>query len=110
MREYVAARRRELGVPGEVFVPQVHQAGIEAEVDWGEAHVLLGGNEATVQLFFMRPCFSGAGFCMAFLRCTQQALLEGHVEAFEWFAGCFRRFAMTTWARQGQAGVARPAA
>jgi Mu transposase, C-terminal domain len=40
-------------------------------------------------LFFMRPCFSGAGFCMAFRRCTQQAFLEGHVEAFAWFGGVF---------------------
>lgn len=89
VREYVAARRRELGEPGEVFVPQIHQAGMEAEVDWGEADVLLAGRLTTVQLFFLRPCFSGAEFCMAFRRCTQQAFLEGHVEAFAWFGGVF---------------------
>ena len=59
VREYVAAKRREWGEPGEVFVPQIHQAGMEAEVDWGEAQVLLAGRPTTVQLFFMRPCFSG---------------------------------------------------
>lgn len=91
VREYVAQRRRELGEPGEVFVPQIHQAGMEAEVDWGEADVVLGGRLVTVQLFFMRPCFSGAGFCMAFRRCTQQAFLEGHVEALAWFGGVFAR-------------------
>jgi transposase len=91
VREYVAARRRELGEPGEVFVPQVHQAGMEAEVDWGEAEVVLAGRPVTVQLFFMRPCFSGAGFCMAFRRCTQQAFLEGHACAFAWFGGVFAR-------------------
>lgn len=89
VREYVAARRRELGEPGEVFVPQIHQAGMEAEVDWGEAQVLLAGRPTTVQLFYVRPCFSGAAFCMAFRRCTQQAFLEGHVEALEWFGGTF---------------------
>jgi transposase len=89
VREYVAARRRELGEPGQVFVPQVHQAGMEAEVDWGEAQVVLGGRPTTVQLFYLRPCFSGAGFCMAFRRCTQPAFLEGHVEAFAWFGGVF---------------------
>lgn len=91
VREYVAAKRRELGEPGEVFVPQIHQAGMEAEVDWGEAEVLLAGRATRVQLFFMRPCFSGAGFCMAFGRCTQQAFLEGHVEALAWFGGVFAR-------------------
>jgi transposase len=89
VREYVAARRRELGEPGVVFVPQIHQAGMEAEVDWGEAHVLLGGREVKVQLFYLRACFSGAAFCMAFRRCSQQAFLEAHVEAFDWFGGVF---------------------
>jgi transposase len=89
VREYVAAKRRELGEPGEVFVPQIHQAGMEAEVDWGQAEVLLAGRLTTVQLFFMRPCFSGAGFCMAFRRCMQQAFLEGHVQALGWFGGVF---------------------
>lgn len=89
MREYVAARRRELGEPGRVFVPQVHQAGIEGEVDWGQAQVVLGGRPTMVQLFYLRPCFSGAAFSMAFRRCTQQAFLEAHVEAFTWFGGVF---------------------
>jgi transposase len=89
VREYVAARRRELGEPGRVFVPQIHQAGMEAEVDWGEAQVVLAGRSTTVQLFYLRPCFSGAAFCMAFRRCSQQAFLEGHVEAFAWFGGTF---------------------
>jgi transposase len=89
VREYVAQRRRELGEQGEGFVPQVHQAGMEAEVDWGEAQVVLAGEQVTVQLFFMRACHSGAGFCMAFRRCTQQAFLEGHVVGLEWFGGAF---------------------
>jgi transposase len=89
VREYVAARRRELGEPGEVFVPQVHLAGAEAEVDWGEAQVVIAGEPTMVQLFYLRACFSGAAFCMAFRRCTQQAFLEGHVEAFAWLGGVF---------------------
>ena len=89
VRDYVRRRRRELGEPGQVFVPQVHQAGMEAEVDWGEAQVVLAGRPVRVQLFFLRACFSGAAFCMAFRRCSQQAFLEGHVEAFAWFGGVF---------------------
>jgi transposase len=35
VRRYVRSRRRELGeLVDEVFVPQVHEPGIEAEVDW----------------------------------------------------------------------------
>jgi transposase len=92
VRDYVRARKRAMGWPvGEVFVPQVHAPGIEAEVDWGEAHVDLAGARTMVQLFFMRASFSGAAFCQASLVETQQAFLELHVEAFEWFGGVFEQ-------------------
>jgi transposase len=90
VRKYVRRRRRELGEPGEAYVPQVHAPGIEAEVDWGEAEVVLAGQRRRVYLFLMRACFSGATFCMAFERQTQQAFLEAHVEAFHFFGGVFQ--------------------
>ena len=90
VRRYVRARRRALGLPvDEVCVPLCHEPAAEAEVDWGEAKVVLAGVLRTVYLFLMRPCFSGACFVMAFERCTQQAFLEAHVEAFSFFGGCF---------------------
>ena len=90
VREYVHRRRRELGGPvEEVFVPQVHEPGVEAEVDWGEAEVVIAGQRRTVHLFLMRACYSGSAFVLAFERETQQAFLEGHVEAFRFFGGVF---------------------
>jgi transposase len=90
VREYVRGRRRAMGWPvGEVFIPQVHDPGVGAEVDWGEAEVDLAGVRTTVHLFFMRASFSGAAFCQASLVETQQAFLELHVEAFDWFGGVF---------------------
>jgi transposase len=90
VRRYVRARRRELGLPVcEVYVPLCHEPAAEAEVDWGEARVVLAGVLTTVYLFLMRACFSGACFVMAFPRQTQQAFLEAHVEAFSFFEGCF---------------------
>jgi transposase len=74
---------------GVVFVPQVHAPGIEGEVDWGEAEVVLEGVAVAVHLFVMRASFSGAAFCQASLVETQQAFLELHVAAFEWFGGVF---------------------
>jgi hypothetical protein len=44
-----------------------------------------------VHLFFMRAAFSGTAFCQASLAETQQAFLELHVEAFDWFGGTFER-------------------
>jgi transposase len=90
VRQYVRARKREMGWPvGEVFVPQVHAPGREAEVDWGQAVVELGGVLTTVHVFVMRASFSGAAFCQASLVETQQAFLEMHAQAFEWFGGVF---------------------
>jgi len=89
VREYVHGRRRERGEGVQAFVPQVHAAGVEAEVDWGEAHVAMAGTQRRVYLFHMRACHSGAAFAMAFPHCSQQAFLEAHVEAFDWFGGVF---------------------
>jgi len=90
VRDHVRRRRRELGHgPREVFVPQLHAPGQTAEVDWGEADVDLAGARTRVHLFFMRSCFSGAAFSMASPVQTQQAFLEGHAHAFEWFDGVF---------------------
>lgn len=90
VRDYVRRRRRELGGPvEEVFVPQVHEPGVEAEVDWGEAEVEIGGVRRKLYLFLMRACYSGAAFVIAFERQTQQAFLEAHVEAFRFFDGSF---------------------
>ncbi|MDQ2761920.1 MAG: IS21 family transposase [Actinomycetota bacterium] len=90
VRDYVRRRRRELGLAAEAFCPQVHDPGVSAEVDWGEAKVTLAGVLVTVGLFLMRSCFSGACFAMAFETQSQQAFFEGHVHALSWYGGVFR--------------------
>lgn len=90
VRRYVRERRRALGeLVDEVFVPLCSQPGAEAEVDWGEATVLIAGEPTRVFVFLMRACFSGACFVQAHVRETQQAFLEAHVAAFEFFGGAF---------------------
>ena len=89
VRKYVGRRRRELGMGKEVFVPLVHAAGQEAEVDWYEADIDFPSGRERVQFFQMRACFSGREFHMAFPRQTQQAFLEAHVTALEYFGGVF---------------------
>jgi len=42
-----------------------------------------------VQFFEMRACFSGREFHRGYPRQTQQALMEGHVKAFDHFGGVF---------------------
>ena len=89
VRQYVRARRREIGLPGEAYVPQIHHPGVEAEVDWGEATILMRQVPTRIGLFHLRACHSGAAYVAAFPRMTQQAFLEGHAEAFAHFGGVF---------------------
>jgi transposase len=96
VRVHVGRLRRERGLGREVFVPQVHAPGVEAEVDWYEAAVDFPGGRQTVPIFVMRACASGRAFHIAYPRLThasipQQAFLEAHVAAFEHFGGIFAR-------------------
>src|SRR5436309_1628988 len=90
VRRYVRARKQAGGeLVDEVFVPLCSEPGAEAEVDWGEATVVIAGVSTQVHVFLMRSCFSSACFVQAHLRETQQAFLEGHVAAFAFFEGVF---------------------
>ena len=92
VRRYVRRRKQELGLTSrEVFVPQSYEWGQEAQVDWFEAVVKLGGEPRKLQLFAMRSMASGDAFHCAYTNATQQALLEGHELAFDYFGGVFRK-------------------
>jgi Mu transposase, C-terminal domain len=83
---YVAGRRAELGLDSiEVMVPQSHEPGAEAEVDFGEFHAVVAGVLAKLWMFVMRLSCSGRAFHVAFATQAQEAFLEGHVLAFEYF-------------------------
>ena len=89
VREYVRRRRRELGLAAQAYCPQVHDPGVTAEVDWGEAKVVIAGVLVTVGVFLVRSCFLGGCFVMAFEAQSAQAFFEGHVAAFDFFSAIF---------------------
>jgi transposase len=74
----------------EVFVPLAHRPG-EAQVDFGEVTVKLGGEQVKVALFVMTLLHSDAIFCQVFPRECTEAFQEGHKRAFEFFGGVPRR-------------------
>ena len=73
-----------------MFVPLVHRPG-EAQVDFGEALVRLGGKLRVVKFFLMALPYSDAFFVMAFERECTETFGEGHVQAFQFFGGVPRR-------------------
>lgn len=91
VRDYVRVRRAEIDLEAgrrvEVFVPQQHAPGAEAEVDFGEVWVVIDGAKTRCQLFVFRLSYSGKAIHRVYPTCGQEAFLEGHVEAFTVLGG-----------------------
>jgi transposase len=92
VRDYVSRRRAEIRIeegrgPAKVFIPQHHPPGLEAEVDFGELWVQLGGVMTKCYLFVYRMSYSGKAVHKVFATCGQEAFLEGHVHAFTTLGG-----------------------
>lgn len=83
---YLAELRKEKRRP-KVYLPLEFDPGTDAQVDWGEAVVVMNGEQKKVQLFVMRLSYSRRIFMMAFPTQKQESFFEGHVEAFKHFDG-----------------------
>ena len=104
---YVRERRLALGVVGEAFVPQLHAPGIEAEVDWGEATVVIGALRTKVHSS-SAPLSLGRGVRGAFLtRPSRRSWRRTSRRSRS--SAAFPRWCATTTSDGGEAG-ARPSA
>lgn len=91
VRRYVRERKAKLGLSQqEAYVPLQAEIESGAEVDWGEAKVVLQGETCKIKLFCMRSKYSGKIFVRAYLAERQEMLLDAHLHAFEYFGGVFR--------------------
>ena len=91
VRDYVRVRRAQIDVAAgrrvEVFVPQQHTPGQEAEVDFGEVWVVLAGVKTRFWMFVFRLSHSGKAIHRVYPTGGQEAFLEGHIEAFRVLGG-----------------------
>lgn len=85
VRYYVGQLRKRQRKP--VFIPLAYTPGEQAQVDFGEAEVKLGGKLQVVQLFCMRLGYSKQPFVLALPTQAQESFFEGHVQAFGFFGG-----------------------
>ncbi len=90
VRHYVAQVRQANKRP-KIYLPLEFDPGTDAQVDWGQAEVIMQGQQVTVQLFLMRLCYSRRLFVMAFPHQKREAFFAGHVAAFEHFGGVPQR-------------------
>jgi transposase len=81
-----AEARDRAGVMGG-FVPQAHEPGRDAEVDFGEVWLRVGGELVKAHLFTLRLSFSGRSVHKVFPSQGQEAFFEGHVYAFDRLGG-----------------------
>ena len=86
VRRYVSQQRQAVKRPT-IYLPLSFEPGQDAQVDWGEAMVILAGQAVEVQVFVMRLCYSRKLFVMAFPTQRQEAFFWGHVAAFQHFGG-----------------------
>jgi len=92
VRDYVrVARPRIWAAAGrsldEVYVPQWHEPGAEAEVDFADLWVELAGVRVKWYLFTFRMSFSGKAIHRVYPSQCQEAFLDGHVAAFTALGG-----------------------
>jgi transposase len=92
VRDHVRKRRpqilAEAGRPLELgYVPQTHEPGAEAEVDFHDLWVILAGIKTKTTLFTMRLSYSGRAAHRASITAGQEAFLEGHEYTFNRFGG-----------------------
>jgi len=91
---YVSRRRPEI-VAGaregrahlEGTVPQVHEPGAEAEVDFADVWVRLAGEPVKCHLFTLRVSYSGKAVHRVYASQCQEAFMQGHAEAFAVLGG-----------------------
>ena len=87
VRRFVAQVKKDLvGIPL-VAVPQTHELGAEAEVDFGEFYAWLDGVWTRLWLFVMRMSASGKAFHHVFGNQCGESFYEGHNLAFDYFGG-----------------------
>lgn len=92
VRAYVSRRRPEIWAEAgkateEACVPQTHEPGAEAEVDFADVWLKVAGVLDKYFLFTLRLSYSGKAVHRVFASQGQEAFIEGHLIAFAVLGG-----------------------
>jgi len=90
IRHHVREAKIRLGLKTDnVFIPSDPELGREAEADWGNCQAILADELVKLKMFCVRSKGSGMHLVQCYPCERQQALLEGHIQAFAFFDGIF---------------------
>ncbi len=89
VRHFVARRRAVLGLAAhkEAYLHLAFDPGELAQVDWGNALVVVDGEPLVAWMFCMRLAYSTTAFVALYPNGRLEAFMDGHVRAFEFFGG-----------------------
>jgi transposase len=91
VHNYVSQQRKKKKGKKDSYLPLEFDPGMDAQVDWTEAEVILAGVRMIVQIFILRLNYSKVRFVMAFPFQKQEAFFEAHIHAFHFVGGVPRR-------------------
>jgi len=92
VRRFVRERKAALGIDQpDAFIPLEFGPGQDAQFDFGEAQVIIAGQQLTAQYVVLTLCYSTFAVRHGLSHQRQEALFEGHVAAFQFFGGVPRR-------------------
>lgn len=91
VHNYVSRQRKKQKGKKDSYLPLEFDPGMDAQVDWTEAEVILGGVRQIVQVFILRLNYSKVRFVMAFPFQKQECFFEAHIQAFHFIGGVPRR-------------------
>jgi transposase len=86
-RPQIEAEARDGRAHLEGTVPQVHEPGAEAEVDFADVWVRLAGEPLKCHLFTLRLSYSAKSVHRIYASQSQEAFMQGHAEAFAVLGG-----------------------
>jgi transposase len=86
IHNFVCRTKKKLEA-GKAYLPLEFDAGKDAQVDWGEAVVIMAGMEVKVQFFVMRLNYSRVRFVKAYPFQKQEAFLDAHEAGFHFMRG-----------------------
>ncbi len=89
--DWKRAHRRDGDGAAGAYLPLAYAPGAEAQCDWGDAVVRIGGVEQAAHVFCLRLAYSLKPFVCAFPAARQECFFAGHVAAFALWGGVPQR-------------------
>ena len=91
VRRYIVRLKGSGAGVGQGYIPLEFDAGDALQFDWSHEVVVLGGVEQKIRVAHFRLCHSRKPFFVAYLRETQEMLLDAFNRAFVFYGGVPRR-------------------